>query len=151
MTFLLWNQEVSLMLVLEQSWDSLSGLRVDGMRICTLAVFWLCASPCEGKQKTGLGISFWREGKEEEPVWVELWTRVWEDHQICTFQRPRLLVRVGWPCFVSPGQISNLCAEEAAAQEQTGQVEECLKVNLLKIKTDMCKRVTAIITSPFFL
>lgn len=49
---------------------------------------------------------------------------------------------------VSPGQISNLCAEEAAAQEQTGQVEECLKVNLLKIKTDMCKRVTAIITSP---
>uniref|UniRef100_A0A803SML0 Golgi apparatus protein 1 n=1 Tax=Anolis carolinensis TaxID=28377 RepID=A0A803SML0_ANOCA len=26
-------------------------------------------------------------------------------------------------------EISNLCAEEAAAQEQTGQVEECLKVN----------------------
>jgi len=34
-----------------------------------------------------------------------------------------------------------LCAEEAAAQEQTGQVEECLKVNLLKIKTEMCKKV----------
>nr|XP_020653513.1 Golgi apparatus protein 1 [Pogona vitticeps] len=37
-------------------------------------------------------------------------------------------------------EISSLCAEEAAAQEQTGQVEECLKVNLLKIKTDMCKK-----------
>lgn len=37
-------------------------------------------------------------------------------------------------------EISNLCAEEAAAQEQTGQVEECLKVNLLKIKTDTCKK-----------
>jgi len=37
-----------------------------------------------------------------------------------------------------------LCAEEAAAQEQTGQVEECLKVNLLKIKTEMCKKVTEI-------
>ncbi|KAK2530059.1 Glg1 [Columba guinea] len=37
-------------------------------------------------------------------------------------------------------EISNLCAEEAAAQEQTGQVEECLKVNLLKIKTEMCKK-----------
>lgn len=45
---------------------------------------------------------------------------------------------------VSPEQISNLCAEEAAAQEQTGQVEECLKVNLLKIKTEMCKKVTTI-------
>uniref|UniRef100_A0A8C4HKZ5 Golgi apparatus protein 1 n=1 Tax=Dicentrarchus labrax TaxID=13489 RepID=A0A8C4HKZ5_DICLA len=33
-----------------------------------------------------------------------------------------------------------LCAEEAAAQEQTGQVEECLKVNLLKIKQDGCKK-----------
>eukprot|EP00064_Thunnus_orientalis_P021196 superscaffoldBa00006285_g21353 len=37
-------------------------------------------------------------------------------------------------------QISKLCAEEAAAQEQTGQVEECLKVNLLKIKQDACKK-----------
>uniref|UniRef100_A0A2K6EU34 Golgi apparatus protein 1 n=1 Tax=Propithecus coquereli TaxID=379532 RepID=A0A2K6EU34_PROCO len=37
-------------------------------------------------------------------------------------------------------EISNLCAEEAAAQEQTGQVEECLKVNLLKIKTETCKK-----------
>uniref|UniRef100_A0A8B9TNL1 Golgi apparatus protein 1 n=1 Tax=Anas platyrhynchos TaxID=8839 RepID=A0A8B9TNL1_ANAPL len=37
-------------------------------------------------------------------------------------------------------EISSLCAEEAAAQEQTGQVEECLKVNLLKIKTEMCKK-----------
>ncbi|XP_066493030.1 Golgi apparatus protein 1 [Tiliqua scincoides] len=37
-------------------------------------------------------------------------------------------------------EISSLCAEEAAAQEQTGQVEECLKVNLLKIKADMCKK-----------
>ncbi|KAF1393199.1 hypothetical protein PFLUV_G00036030 [Perca fluviatilis] len=36
--------------------------------------------------------------------------------------------------------ISRLCAEEAAAQEQTGQVEECLKVNLLKIKLEACKR-----------
>ncbi|XP_051800981.1 Golgi apparatus protein 1-like isoform X2 [Acanthochromis polyacanthus] len=35
-------------------------------------------------------------------------------------------------------EISRLCAEEAAAQEQTGQVEECLKVNLLKIKQDGC-------------
>ncbi|KAK2085442.1 glycogenin glucosyltransferase glg1 [Saguinus oedipus] len=37
-------------------------------------------------------------------------------------------------------EISSLCAEEAAAQEQTGQVEECLKVNLLKIKTELCKK-----------
>ncbi|KAI3377325.1 hypothetical protein L3Q82_008534, partial [Scortum barcoo] len=37
-------------------------------------------------------------------------------------------------------EISKLCAEEAAAQEQTGQVEECLKVNLLKIKQDTCKK-----------
>ncbi|TNM90743.1 hypothetical protein fugu_003032 [Takifugu bimaculatus] len=37
-------------------------------------------------------------------------------------------------------QISRLCAEEAAAQEQTGQVEECLKVNLLKLKQDTCKK-----------
>uniref|UniRef100_A0A671VUS2 Golgi apparatus protein 1 n=1 Tax=Sparus aurata TaxID=8175 RepID=A0A671VUS2_SPAAU len=37
-------------------------------------------------------------------------------------------------------EISRLCAEEAAAQEQTGQVEECLKVNLLKIKQDTCKK-----------
>lgn len=44
---------------------------------------------------------------------------------------------------VSMKQISSLCAEEAAAQEQTGQVEECLKVNLLKIKTDACKKVNA--------
>lgn len=41
----------------------------------------------------------------------------------------------------SPSQISRLCAEEAAAQEQTGQVEECLKVNLLKLKQDTCKKV----------
>lgn len=38
-------------------------------------------------------------------------------------------------------QISTLCAEEAAAQEQTGQVEECLKINLLKIKQEECKKV----------
>ncbi|XP_048885953.1 Golgi apparatus protein 1b isoform X2 [Brienomyrus brachyistius] len=37
-------------------------------------------------------------------------------------------------------EISRLCAEEAAAQEQTGQVEECLKINLLKIKHDPCKK-----------
>lgn len=43
-------------------------------------------------------------------------------------------------CFL---QISRLCAEEAAAQEQTGQVEECLKVNLLKIKQEACKKVKA--------
>uniref|UniRef100_A0A8C1T948 Golgi apparatus protein 1 n=1 Tax=Cyprinus carpio TaxID=7962 RepID=A0A8C1T948_CYPCA len=36
-------------------------------------------------------------------------------------------------------QITRLCAEEAAAQEQTGQVEECLKNNLLKIKPEECK------------
>uniref|UniRef100_A0A8C2KFH1 Golgi apparatus protein 1 n=1 Tax=Cyprinus carpio TaxID=7962 RepID=A0A8C2KFH1_CYPCA len=36
-------------------------------------------------------------------------------------------------------QITRLCAEEAAAQEQTGQVEECLKNNLLKIKQEECK------------
>uniref|UniRef100_A0A8C8LNX2 Golgi apparatus protein 1 n=1 Tax=Oncorhynchus tshawytscha TaxID=74940 RepID=A0A8C8LNX2_ONCTS len=37
-------------------------------------------------------------------------------------------------------EISRLCPEEAAAQEQTGQVEECLKVNLLKIKVEGCKK-----------
>ncbi|XP_049579323.1 Golgi apparatus protein 1 isoform X1 [Syngnathus scovelli] len=36
-------------------------------------------------------------------------------------------------------EITHLCPEEAAAQEQTGQVEECLKINLLKIKQDACK------------
>ncbi|KAI5616309.1 Golgi apparatus protein 1, partial [Silurus asotus] len=37
-------------------------------------------------------------------------------------------------------EIRELCAEEAAAQEQTGQVEECLKTNLLKLKHDICKK-----------
>ncbi|CAL8352811.1 unnamed protein product [Merluccius merluccius] len=37
-------------------------------------------------------------------------------------------------------EISRLCSEEVAAQEQTGQVEECLKVNLLKIKQDACQK-----------
>ncbi|XP_062861293.1 Golgi apparatus protein 1b [Trichomycterus rosablanca] len=37
-------------------------------------------------------------------------------------------------------EITDLCAEEAAAQEQTGQVEECLKTNLLKLKADACKK-----------
>ncbi|XP_037538996.1 Golgi apparatus protein 1 [Nematolebias whitei] len=37
-------------------------------------------------------------------------------------------------------EISRLCPEEAAAQEQTGQVEECLKINLLKIKQEACKK-----------
>uniref|UniRef100_A0A3P8VUW5 Golgi apparatus protein 1 n=1 Tax=Cynoglossus semilaevis TaxID=244447 RepID=A0A3P8VUW5_CYNSE len=37
-------------------------------------------------------------------------------------------------------EISKLCVEEAAAQEQTGQVEECLKVNLLKVKQETCKK-----------
>lgn len=38
-------------------------------------------------------------------------------------------------------QIPRLCAEEVAAQEQTGQVEECLKINLLKISHEGCKKV----------
>ncbi|KAK3549021.1 hypothetical protein QTP70_025094 [Hemibagrus guttatus] len=37
-------------------------------------------------------------------------------------------------------EITDLCAEEAAAQEQTGQVEECLKTNLLKLKHDACRK-----------
>uniref|UniRef100_A0A8B9KLZ7 Golgi apparatus protein 1 n=1 Tax=Astyanax mexicanus TaxID=7994 RepID=A0A8B9KLZ7_ASTMX len=37
-------------------------------------------------------------------------------------------------------EITHLCAEEAAAQEQTGQVEECLKNNLLKLKQEACKK-----------
>uniref|UniRef100_A0A9J8C708 Golgi apparatus protein 1 n=1 Tax=Cyprinus carpio carpio TaxID=630221 RepID=A0A9J8C708_CYPCA len=37
-------------------------------------------------------------------------------------------------------QILRLCAEEVAAQEQTGQVEECLKINLLKISHEGCKK-----------
>ncbi|XP_041917694.1 Golgi apparatus protein 1b isoform X1 [Alosa sapidissima] len=37
-------------------------------------------------------------------------------------------------------EITRLCPEEAAAQEQTGQVEECLKGNLLKIKQEGCKK-----------
>ncbi|XP_067905765.1 Golgi apparatus protein 1-like isoform X2 [Heterodontus francisci] len=37
-------------------------------------------------------------------------------------------------------EINTLCAEEAAAQEQTGQVEECLKINLLKILAEPCKK-----------
>ncbi|XP_029009906.1 Golgi apparatus protein 1-like [Betta splendens] len=37
-------------------------------------------------------------------------------------------------------EITQLCPEEAAAQEQTGQVQECLKVNLLKIKQEPCKK-----------
>uniref|UniRef100_A0A673JQW0 Golgi apparatus protein 1 n=1 Tax=Sinocyclocheilus rhinocerous TaxID=307959 RepID=A0A673JQW0_9TELE len=37
-------------------------------------------------------------------------------------------------------EILRLCAEEVAAQEQTGQVEECLKINLLKISHEGCKK-----------
>nr|XP_061812605.1 Golgi apparatus protein 1-like [Nerophis lumbriciformis] len=37
-------------------------------------------------------------------------------------------------------EIAHLCADEAAALEQTGQVEECLKINLLKIQEDACKK-----------
>ncbi|XP_039530528.1 Golgi apparatus protein 1 isoform X1 [Pimephales promelas] len=37
-------------------------------------------------------------------------------------------------------EIPRLCAEEVAAQEQTGQVEECLKYNLLKINHEGCKK-----------
>ncbi|XP_077451886.1 Golgi apparatus protein 1 [Stigmatopora argus] len=37
-------------------------------------------------------------------------------------------------------EIGHLCAEEAAALEQTGQVEECLKINLLKIQEEACKK-----------
>ncbi|KAK7122114.1 hypothetical protein R3I93_023051 [Phoxinus phoxinus] len=37
-------------------------------------------------------------------------------------------------------EIQRLCAEEVAAQEQTGQVEECLKYNLLKINHEGCKK-----------
>ncbi|XP_048402447.1 Golgi apparatus protein 1 isoform X1 [Stegostoma tigrinum] len=37
-------------------------------------------------------------------------------------------------------EINSLCAEEVAAQEQTGQVEECLKINLLKIVGEPCKK-----------
>uniref|UniRef100_A0A8C6VQR3 Golgi apparatus protein 1 n=1 Tax=Nothobranchius furzeri TaxID=105023 RepID=A0A8C6VQR3_NOTFU len=37
-------------------------------------------------------------------------------------------------------EISNFCSDEAAAQEQTGQVEECLKINLLKIKHEACRK-----------
>ncbi|XP_048015569.1 Golgi apparatus protein 1 isoform X1 [Megalobrama amblycephala] len=37
-------------------------------------------------------------------------------------------------------EIPRLCAEEVAAQEQTGQVEECLKYNLLKISHEGCKK-----------
>uniref|UniRef100_A0A8C4QBS8 Golgi apparatus protein 1 n=1 Tax=Eptatretus burgeri TaxID=7764 RepID=A0A8C4QBS8_EPTBU len=36
-------------------------------------------------------------------------------------------------------EILHLCQEEAAAQEQTGQVEECLKMNLPKITSKDCK------------
>lgn len=43
-------------------------------------------------------------------------------------------------------QIPRLCAEEVAAQEQTGQVEECLKFNLLKIKHEGCKKVRSLLT-----
>ncbi|XP_030621144.1 Golgi apparatus protein 1 [Chanos chanos] len=37
-------------------------------------------------------------------------------------------------------EIQHICAEEVAAQEQTGQVEECLKSGLLKIKNEGCKK-----------
>uniref|UniRef100_A0A1A8N4A8 Golgi apparatus protein 1 n=1 Tax=Nothobranchius pienaari TaxID=704102 RepID=A0A1A8N4A8_9TELE len=37
-------------------------------------------------------------------------------------------------------EISSFCSDEAAAQEQTGQVEECLKINLLKIKHEACRK-----------
>ncbi|OCT84657.1 hypothetical protein XELAEV_18022811mg [Xenopus laevis] len=37
-------------------------------------------------------------------------------------------------------EINILCGEEAAAQEPTGQVEECLKMNLLKIQSPGCKK-----------
>uniref|UniRef100_F6PW80 Golgi apparatus protein 1 n=1 Tax=Xenopus tropicalis TaxID=8364 RepID=F6PW80_XENTR len=37
-------------------------------------------------------------------------------------------------------EINIICGEEAAAQEPTGQVEECLKMNLLKIQSPGCKK-----------
>lgn len=98
------------------------------------------------------GISFWREGSEihRESVWEAPRAFVWEDHPAHTFRDQGFW----WECSVlvfcvSPEQISSLCAEEAAAQEQTGQVEECLKVNLLKIKTEMCKKVASHHQTPY--
>ncbi|XP_026059117.1 Golgi apparatus protein 1-like isoform X2 [Carassius auratus] len=37
-------------------------------------------------------------------------------------------------------EMVRLCAEEVAVQEQTGQVEECLKINLLRISHEGCKK-----------
>lgn len=58
------------------------------------------------------------------------------------------MVVIHYPCAC---QISRLCPEEAAAQEQTGQVEECLKVNLLKIKVEGCKKVGGSVLFPLLL
>lgn len=68
-----------------------------------------------------------------------------------SLHHPPLLYNFHFPLLSSVLlQISRLCAEEAAAQEQTGQVEECLKVNLLKIKQEACKKVrTSSSSQPF--
>lgn len=133
-------------LLCDQSWDSLvSNFGIDSIKMGTLTGFQLCV-PVLGK-KNGVW-QFVQEGGE----WSTLgnsWrgpvascgriTKSTDCRDNSGESRDSLVIHV------SPRQISNLCAEEAAAQEQTGQVEECLKVNLLKIKTDTCKKVTTTI------
>ena len=72
-------------------------------------------------------------------------SRLWEIVSLCDAEAQEPSAQ-GCLCSVCPEQIASLCAEEAAAQEQTGQVEECLKVNLLKIKTEGCKKVTPLVS-----
>ena len=115
------------------------------MKIHVLTVFQFCASPCEGEQSLashmgGRGVKSTRNLFEKSPG--HMCGRISNQHasetKVSRDSRGALVF------CVCPEQIASLCAEEAAAQEQTGQVEECLKVNLLKIKTEMCKKVTTV-------
>lgn len=125
-----------------------SGLGVDSMKIHVLTVFQFCASPCEGEQSLashmgGRGVKSTRnpfDPFEKSPGHMcgRISNRHASETKMSRESRGSLVF------CVCPEQIASLCAEEAAAQEQTGQVEECLKVNLLKIKTEMCKKVTPI-------
>ena len=135
MTFFLRNQGVTCFVTSSGTVWLRSGSR-QHEDMCTDCLLTLCQ--CLWRRQSLASQVGAREWNPAGFLWRRaLGTWVWEDHHVDTFQRPRLLC-------VCPEQIASLCAEEAAAQEQTGQVEECLKVNLLKIKTEMCKKVTTI-------
>lgn len=122
-----------------------SGLEVDSMKYLHVDGFF-GSVPVLVKENRAWPAVWW-EGSESHqgPVWEAPRARLWEVRESAWRRGPGAQCEQGCPVLsVCPEQIASLCAEEAAAQEQTGQVEECLKVNLLKIKTEGCKKVTTV-------